>query len=255
MAISFDQTRLAPLKDPVAVVGVGETDYASDYRGAGGKAVAKGEARYDSYTLASRALKRALDDAGLNKDDIDGLCVANLSSERACELWGMNPRWSGGGDAAQCIIEATMAINCGLCTTVALVYGNAQRSMDTAYGGSRVTGGGITSYFYYAPWGLTSQGALYALMFQRHKLLYGTTEEQLGAIAVAFRKHACMNPNAIMQKPLTIDDYLNARYVAEPLRLFDYCLINDGGVAIIVRRADMANDCRHSPIMVSGHET
>ena len=171
MADSFDQARLAPLKNTVAVVGVGETDYGNDYRGTGGKAVAKGEAQYDSYTLASRALKRALDDAGLNKDDIDGLCVANLSSERASELWGMNPRWSGGGDAAQCIIEATMAINSGLCTTVALVYGNAQRSMNTAYGGSRVTGGGITSYFYYAPWGLTSQGALYALMFQRHKLL------------------------------------------------------------------------------------
>ena len=99
MATSFDRERLGPLKDTVAVVGVGETDYGSDYRGAGGKAVAKGEARYDSYTLASRALKRALDDAGLNKDDIDGLCVANLSSERACELWGMNPRWSEIGRA------------------------------------------------------------------------------------------------------------------------------------------------------------
>ena len=176
-----------------------------------------------------------------------------LSGERASELWGLNPRWSGSGDAAQCIIEATMAINCGLCTTVALVYGNAQRSMDTAYGGARVTGGGITSYFYYAPWGLTSQGALYALFFQRHKLLYGTTEEQLGAIAVAFRKHACLNPNAVMQKPLTIDDYMKAPYVAEPLRLFDYCLINDGGVAIIVRRADMAKDLKQKPVHGERH--
>ena len=236
MAVSFDRARLAPLKDTVAIVGVGETDYAKDYRGAGGQAV--GEARYDSYTLASRALKRALDDAGLRKDDINGLCTGGtLSGERASEQWGLNPRWSGGGDAAQCIIEATLAINAGLCTTVALVYGNAQRSMDTAYGGARVTGGAITSYFYYAPWGMTSQGALYALFFQRHKLLYGTTEEQLGAVAVAFRKHACLNPNAVMQTPITIQDYLDARYIAEPLRLYDYCLINDGGVAIIVRRA------------------
>ena len=67
MAEIFDRKRLAPLKDTVAIVGVGETDYGADYRGAGGKAMAKGEARYDSYTLASRALKRALDDAGLNK--------------------------------------------------------------------------------------------------------------------------------------------------------------------------------------------
>src|SRR2546426_11152096 len=191
MTVSFDRHRLAPLRDTVAIVGVGETDYASDYRGTGGQAVGKGQPQYDSYTLASRALKRALDDAGLSKDEIDGLCTANLSGERASELWGLNPRWSGGGDAAQCIIEATMAINAGLCTTVALVYGNAQRSMDTAYGGARVTGGAITSYFYYAPWGMTSQGALYALFFQRHKLLYGTTEEQLGAVAVGLPQ-ACV---------------------------------------------------------------
>jgi acetyl-CoA acetyltransferase len=253
MAVSFDRARLAPLKDTVAVVGVGETDYAKDYRAPAGQAVSKGQARYDSYTLASRALKRALDDAGLRKDDIDGLCTsAGLSGERASELWGLNPRWSGSGDAAQCIIEATLVINAGLCTTVALVYGNAQRSMDTAYGGARVTGGAITSYFYYAPWGMTSQGALYALFFQRHKLLYGTTEEQLGAVPVAFRKHACLNPNAVMQKPLTIQEYLNAPYIAEPLRLYDYCLINDGGVAIIVRRADMARDLRHRPILLTG---
>ena len=157
MAVTFDRARLGRLKDAVAVVGVGETDYAKDYRGAGGQAVGKGETRVDSYTLASKALKRALDDAGLKKDNIDGLCTGGpLSGERASELWGLNPRWSGGGDAAQCIIAAALAIDAGLCTTVALVYGNAQRSMDTAYGGARVTGGGITSYFYYAPWGLTS---------------------------------------------------------------------------------------------------
>src|SRR5256712_2643226 len=253
MAVSFDRARLAPLKDTVAVVGVGETDYGKDYRGAGGQTVSKGEARYDSYTLASRALKRALDDAGLKKDDIDGLCVGGtLSGERASEQWGRNPRWSGGGDAAQCIIEATLAINAGLCTTVAVGYGSAQRWMDTAYGGARVTGGAITSYFYYAPWGMTSQGALYALFFQRHKLLYGTTEEQLGAVAVASRKRAWQNRNAVMQTPITIKDYLDARYIAEPLRLYDYCLINDGGVAIIVRRADMTRDLKQRPIMVSG---
>ena len=91
MAVSFDKERLGRLKDTVAVVGVGETDYGADYRGAGGKAAAKGEARYDHYTLASRALKRALDDAGLKKDEIDGLCVGpTLSEERASELWDLD---------------------------------------------------------------------------------------------------------------------------------------------------------------------
>lgn len=255
MAVTYDKERMERLKDSVAVVGVGETDYASDYRGGGGRAVGKGEVKHDSYTLASRALKRALNDAGLKKDDIDGLVTSGggVSGERACEMWGLDPRWSGGGDAASGIIEACLAINAGLCTTVALVYGNAQRSMNTAYGGPRVAGGGITSYFYYSPWGMNSQGALYSMFFNRHKLIYGTTEEQLGAVAVAFRKHANMNPNAVMHgRPLTIEDYMDAPYIAQPLRLFDYCLINDGGVAVIVQRADMARDRRHPPVLVSG---
>src|SRR2546422_8312543 len=161
MAELFDRKRLAPLKDTVAIVGVGETDYGADYRGAGGQAMAKGEARYDSYTLASRALKRALDDAGLKKDDIDGLCTGpTLSGERASELWGLNPRWSGSGDAAQGIIEATLAINAGLCTTVALGYGNAQRSMNTAYGGAPGAGRGTTPHLYFSPPGGGSHVAL-----------------------------------------------------------------------------------------------
>src|SRR2546427_6155407 len=61
-----------------------------------------------------------------------------------------------------------------------------------------------------------------------------------------------MTPSAVMQTPITIKDYLDARYIAEPLRLYDYCLINDGGVAIIVRRADMPRDLKQRPIMVSG---
>src|SRR2546427_11143157 len=111
MAVSFDRARLGALKDTVAVVGVGETDYGKDYRGAGGQAVGKGEARYDSYTLASRALKRALDDAGLRKDDIDGLCTGGtLSGERASEQGGLNPRWSGGRGDPPCLIEATLPL-------------------------------------------------------------------------------------------------------------------------------------------------
>src|SRR5882672_6249658 len=104
MAAIFDRKRLAPLKDTVAIVGVGETDYGADYRGAGGKAMAKGEARYDSYTLASRALKRALDDAGLKKDDIDGLCSwPAIWRGRAVEGCGLTPRRSGSGEARQCL--------------------------------------------------------------------------------------------------------------------------------------------------------
>ncbi|MYB41648.1 MAG: thiolase family protein [Chloroflexi bacterium] len=186
---------------------------------------------------------------------MDGLCVGGpLAHERIAELLGLNPRWSSGGDAPRSVIDAVQAIQAGLCTTVACVYGNAQRSANVQYGGPQAMGGGgILSYVYYAPWGLTSQGALYALMFKRHQLVYGTTEEQLAAIPVALRKHATLNPNAIMrERPMTTEDYLNARYIVEPLRLFDYCLVNDGGVALIVQRADLARERRHEPVLVSG---
>jgi acetyl-CoA acetyltransferase len=250
-----DLARLRPLRDTVAVVGVGETDYAADYRtGPGGGAAEKGGRVTDSYTLAARAFKRALDEAGLKKDDIDGLCAGGpVAHERLSETLGLNPSWGISGDAPRCIIEAVQAINAGLCTTVALVYGNAQRSVNTQYGGPQAMGGeAILSYVYYAPWGMTSQGALYAMMFKRHQLVYGTTEEQLAAVPIAFRRHASLNPNAVMQQPITKDDYLAARYIVEPLRLFDYCLINDGGVALILRRADLARDGRQTPALISG---
>ena len=250
-----DLDRLRPLSDVAAIVGVGETDYAADYRTARGEASAVGSGGGDSYVLAARAFRRALDDAGLEKGEIDGLCVGGpLAHERIAELLGLNPRWSSGGDAPRSVIDAVQAIQAGLCTTVACVYGNAQRSANVQYGGPQAMGGGgILSYVYYAPWGLTSQGALYALMFKRHQLVYGTTEEQLAAVAVALRRHATLNPNAIMrERPLSTADYLDARYIVEPLRLFDYCLVNDGGVALIVQRADLARERRHEPVLVSG---
>ena len=254
MAAQADLDRLRPLKDVAAIVGVGDTDYAADYRTARGEATAVGSGGGDSYVFAARAFRRALDDAGLEKGEIDGLCVGGpLAHERLSEVLGLNPRWSSGGDAPRSVIEAVQAINAGLCTTVACVYGNAQRSANVQYGGPQAMGGdGILSYVYYAPWGLTSQGALYAMMFKRHQLVYGTTEEQLAAIPVALRRHATLNPNAIMQRPLSTEDYLRARYIVEPLRLFDYCLVNDGGVAIIVQRADLARERKQEPVLISG---
>lgn len=246
-----DLARLKRLKDTVAVVGVGDTDYLQDYRsGPRGNVVAKGSRDRDPYALAATALRRALDDAGLDKRDIDGICVSGqLSAERASGLLGINPGWCGSGDAPRAIVEATMAINAGLCTTVACVYATAQRSVDTPYGGPRATNSADASE---APWGMTSLGGLYAMMFERHSEVYGTTEAQLGAVSVAFARHASMNPNAIRQQPITIEDYMSARYVAEPLRLPDYCLINDGGVALIIQRADIAKDGKQAPINVSG---
>ena len=109
-----------------------------------------------------------------------------------------------------------------------------------------------TGLLYDSVYGMASPGAQYSLAFTRYQHLYGGTEEQLGSIAVAFRKHARLNPRAIMQQPMTIEDYLAARYIAQPLRLFDYCLVNDGAVAYVVTSAERARDLRQKPVLIGG---
>lgn len=227
-----------------AIVGVGHTDYRPDY-----DAVRSGQKPYDSYGYAAVALQRALDDAGIERSDVDGLITGpQISFERSSELFGIAPRWGGQADAVQGILTAVMAIRSGLASVVALVYGNDQRSAQVQYGGPQAMGGGANlSYVFHAPMGLTSQGALYALMWQRHMALTGATEADLGEVSVAQRAWASHNPHAIMRAPLTLDDYLAGRYIAEPLHLNDYCLINDGGVAFIVMESGLAKAKSRKP--------
>lgn len=224
------------LRRVAAIVGIGHTDWPEDY-----VRVRRGEKPFDSYGYGAVALRRAIADAGIRRDEIDGLIVGNMAYERAGELFGISPRWGGSGGAVDAIVQAAMAIKAGLAEIVALVYGNDQRSAAVQYGGPEAMGGGMMlSYVYYAPWGLTSQGALYALMERRYMEVTGAGERDLGQVAVAQRAWAAANPRAIMKKPVTIEDYLAADYIAEPLRLFDYCLINDGGVAIIIAEQERA---------------
>ncbi|WP_345250792.1 thiolase family protein [Pigmentiphaga soli] len=233
-----------------AVTGVGHTDWVEDYR-----RVRNGEKPHDSYGYAALAFKRALEDAGISRDEIDGLIVGPTTAyERMGEILNIDPRWGGQADAVQAMFQAVMAIKSGMAEVVALVYGNDQRSAAVQYGGPEAMGGGsFLSYVYHSPWGLTSQGALYALMFQRYKALRGITDRDLGQVAVAQRQWASLNPNAIMQKkPLSLDDYLAVKYVAEPLRVNDYCLINDGGVALIVMEASRARRASDKAVAIHG---
>lgn len=246
----IDQGRLAGLRDAVAVVGVGETDYPKDYERA-----RRGERYWNSYGCAAEAYRRALADSGLTHSDIDGLVVGPTTAyEPMAEMLGLNVRWAGQGDAAQAVLLATMAIGAGLAECVALVYGNDQRTGGTQYGGSNAMGGGeIRSYIYYAPWGMTSQGALYALLARRYMELYGMTERELGHVAVAQRQFASMNPNAVMRQRITLDDYLASRAIVEPLRLFDYCMVNDGGVALVLTTAERARSLGDRPqVLLAG---
>jgi acetyl-CoA acetyltransferase len=231
--------------DGVAVAGVGTTAF--------GKLP-----DHDAYDLGMWALKEALTDAGLGFDAVDGLIVNRIPDyQRFAEIAGMAPRFvtitpGQGRFSGICIQLAASLIESGACATVALVYGNNGRSAGETYGGagdSYGSGGGR----HWFPWGMTSPGAYHAMMMRRHMALYGTTDEHLGAVAVAFRAHAALNPAAVMRTPFTLDDYQAARFICEPLRLLDYCLINDGGVALVITSGERARDLAKSPVYLRGY--
>lgn len=243
-----ERARLDRLKDDVAIVGVGDTDYAADYARA-----RSGQPYQDCYGYAAQAFQRALDDAGLKRDDVDGLIVGpTISSERAGEILGLNPSWSSQADAVNAVLQGAVALHAGLADCVALVYGNDQRTAGTKYGGPTARGEQFLSYVYYAPWGMTSQGALYAMMARRYMELQGVQPEHLAQIALAQRRFAQLHSNAVMREPLDLESYLGAKYICDPLRIYDYCLVNDGGVALIMTTADRAKKMRRKPVVISG---
>ena len=248
---SLIDRRTTALRERVAVVGVGDTDYPTDYRRG---RQADGAAAPDGITFGLSALSRALDDAGLDKGDIDGLVVGpHLSYERTAEAAGLDLAWASQADAAHSIIQGAAAIVSGLANCVALVYGYNQRSAGVQYGGPQAASSqAIRAYVYYAPWGLTSQGGLYALMTNRYMQRFGLSERDLGRVAVAQREFAAKNDNAIMQEPISLDDYLSSRYIVEPLHLYDYCLVNDGGVALILTSAERADRLDVTPALIQG---
>lgn len=230
-----------------AVVGIGHTDWVGDWQ-----RVRAGEKPADSAGYAAAAFTKALADAGIGRETIDGLIVGPTTAyERMGEILGLDVRWGGQADAASAVMQAVLAIQAGMAEVIALVYGNDQRSGGTQYGGPQAMGGAsYLSYVYHAPWGLTSQGALYALMFRSYQHARGMTEAELGEVAVAQRAWAALNPDAIMQAPLTRDAYLASPHVCAPLHLYDYCLINDGGVALIVAEAERAKRLSERPVYI-----
>jgi acetyl-CoA acetyltransferase len=212
-----------------------------------------------SNQLAKEAFVDALADAGLQKGDIDGLITmpGTTSPEGAKhylalgELLGIDPRisWSlsmGGATVGTLISQAALAIDAGMASTVAVVFGDAAKT-----GGSRFAGaaGNADSW---GIWGMFGNAANSALVASRHMALYGTTSEQLGWVGVTMRKHAALNPRAIMREPYTIEDHQASRMIVDPLHLLDCCIISDGAVAIIVTSPDRAAHNRTHPVRIMG---
>ena len=228
----------ASLRNRTAVIGVGNTTYGNF-------------PLEDEYSLAAQAFRAAIEDCGINKNEIDGLVTCRIPYyARMGEVLGLNPRWTmtlpaHGRMSAMGIIEATLSLITGQAKYVALLYANIGRSRRINYGGDE-------SPSFWDPWGFTSPGMAHALMFRRHMEIYGTTTRQLAEISVAVRHHACLNPDAVMKKPITIDEHEEARPISLPLRLLDYCLINDGAVCLILTTTARARDCRKPLVMLSG---
>jgi acetyl-CoA acetyltransferase len=228
-----------------AIVGVGHTRYGR-------------LPEFDAYELGLWALKEAVADCGVSFSQIDGLIVNRIPDyQRFCEIAGIDPDYvnitPGQGRFSGIDIETAAAlIRDGLATTIALVYGNNGRSAGDRYGGANDTygSGGAGNWF---PYGMTSPGAFHALMARRHMEMYGTTPDQLGTVSKTFRDHAVLNPAAVMRKPFTLGEYHASRWICEPLHLLDYCLINDGGVALILTSAERARDLKQPPVYVRGY--
>lgn len=252
-----------PPSDPAlsraaAIVGIGETDYHADYQAE--RARAPGYEAPTLEALLRLAFERALADAGLARSDIDGIAVSYTyggpDPVETADLLGLQPRYGirNGNIMAGPLPVVCADIAAGKADTVAMIYAAASRSIGRQYGGATYVGGqgGPSSYYYYHPWGWSSQAAHWALIAQHYHAAYGTREEDLGAVAVQVRKHALANPNAVMRRPMSIPDYMASRYIVRPLRLFDMCLVNDGAVCLIIRRASMAKDLANIPVLVAG---
>jgi acetyl-CoA acetyltransferase len=210
-------------------------------------------------SLATQALQAALDDAGLAKDDVDGLLTMPGTTSpdpakhylRLGEHLGINPKVSGslsmgGATAGALVQQAALAIGAGMADVVACVFGDAARtggSRFSAASGSNVSWGN---------WGMYGNAANSALGARRHMALYGTTSEQLGWVAVNGRRNAARNPAAVMREPITLADHQASRMIVDPLHLLDCCLISDGGVAVIVTSAERAAEARHGGVRILG---
>ncbi len=242
-----------------SIVGIGETDYFSDYQAE--RQRSEGWEPPTQENLAQLAFERALADSGLNAKDIDGLALSFTygapDPDKFAKQLGLSPRksWLNGHIMAGPLPAACGEITSGEHDIIALVYGVTPRSAGRLFGGSstHVPGqGGPSSYFYYHPWGFSSQAAHWAMMATYYQNTYNASEADIGSVAVQIRQHAMADPNAVMQKALDIEGYLASRYIVRPLHLFDMCMVNDGAVCLILSRADLAQELAHTPVDVAG---
>jgi acetyl-CoA acetyltransferase len=232
------------LKDKYAIVGLGLTKQ--------GKALG-----CSADELAAQAILKALEDSGMRKDEVDGYIyqagIGGPNNVVPLRMAGIPSKFQWQLEAASTtgissVAAAIGALDAGLCQACILVHATSPSSMlgkGGPAGEQRSTNG---AYGRYGP------PVAAAFIARRYMHLYGLTRRQLGSISVTLREYANKRPDAVMyDRPMTIDDYLNARMIVDPICMFDCCLVNDGAVALIITSAERAKNYKKPPVYVMGY--
>ena len=240
---------MATLRDKAAIAGIGATEFSK-------------RSGRSEMQLAAEATMAALADAGLEPSDIDGMSTYTMDNNSEIEL----ARTVGAGDltffsrtnfgghgACAPLFQAALAINSGVANVVVCYRGMNERS-EYRFGAPimpAIPDSQNALMAYHTNHGLATAGAWMAMAMQRYMYETGTTSEDFGHMAVASRRHASTNPKAFFYgKPITLDDYMNARMIVDPFRLLDFCQESDGSVAIIVTSAERAKSLKQKPVMI-----
>ena len=240
-----------PMNSSTAICGLGITEMGRVYRG--------------TEDFAIDAVYLALEESGLPKSELDGPITSSgvtdglgmqlQSSLGLSELNVMTTMQAYGSTAGQMISYAAMAVNHGLANYICCVFADAPLKEGARTGAlyasrrtDRANAMGSLSSIY----GASGAIPMYALGAQRHMDLYGTTQEQFGAIAISQREWATMNPLATKREPLDMETYMDSPWVAEPFHVLDCCLVSNGGVAVIVTTAERAKDLKQPPVYIRG---
>jgi acetyl-CoA acetyltransferase len=240
--------------DQACIIGIGQTDYCR-----------KPGSGMTQLGIQLKAASAAIADAGLKGKDIDGIMpFPNLGNAEgfAANLGCENLRYAsiihmGGAAPVASLQAAAAAVNTGMAKYVLIPagwngYSGARVKQTVSQDTASLPGGAIARDFY-LPFGLTVPPQWYSLIARRHMHEFGTTAEQLGCIALAMRKHAQLNENAVMcGKQMTIEDYLASPMLADPYRIFDCCIETDGAAAVVVTTLERARDLDRKPVIIMG---
>jgi len=239
------------LKNETAIAGIGTTEF-SRHSGV------------SELSLAAQCIKAACDDAGIAPSAIDGLVSYTLDSTDEIEvaravgagdLSFFSKINYGGGAAVGTIAQAAMAVATGQATTVVCyraMNGRSGKRMGQGISGE-ISSSDLIHWSWYMPYGMLIPGSWIAMVANKYMHTYGVTREDLGRVAISQRTHALRNPRAYgYGKPLTMEQYLAAKRIADPLCLYDFCQETDGGCAILITSAERARDLRHRPAVIRG---